>query len=113
MNQRNPDKACRQFTEYFEKEHSSVVIEKCFDFIDSWYHSFGGRDEQTDRERLQAKDMLFVKFELIVGDYCDDLKDERWQAMTMDDQNSLIRSTAIDFLLLNVVTDICERGGYG
>jgi hypothetical protein len=39
------------------------------------------------------------------------LNDERWAAMTFEDQNDLIRSEAIDFLTFNTVCDLNDRGG--
>ncbi len=80
MSQRNPDKACKQFTESYRR----TIVFLCWTFysrIDRWYRGHGGQDEDADMARLEDKTMLFTHLELVIGDYCDALKDERWQAM--------------------------------
>ena len=87
------------------------MTEKCFDALEAWYNSFDGQGDDSDRKRQANKSMLFAKLETVIGIHCAELKDERWESMDIKDQNAMIRTTAIEFLLLNVVADVCERGG--
>jgi len=111
MSQRNPDKACKQFTESYRRDHRVPVLDLLYSRIDRWYRGHGGQNEDADMARLEDKTMLFTHLELVIGDYCDALKDERWQAMRADDQDRLIRSETIDFLMFNMVHDLNDRGG--
>lgn len=108
---RNPNKAREQFKESYKEDHRVPVFELLYERVDTWYKSHGGQDEDADTRRLVDSPMLFTFIELTIGDYCDSLKDERWQAMIMDDQDELIRSEAIEFLVFNMVSDLNERGG--
>jgi len=111
MNQRNPEKAEKQFTKSFEKSHRHKVWDQMFDKAQAWYESFNDKGDEADTARQNRSDMLFATLEMAVGDYCDALQDERWQAMTFDSQTYLIRNETIHFLSFNFVCDINDRGG--
>jgi hypothetical protein len=108
---RNPVKACKQFTESYRQDHRILVMDHLYARVDSWYKGHGGQDEDANLNRLTDKWMLFTHLELVIGDYCDALKDERWQAMTADDQDDLIRHETTEFLMFNMVHDLNDRGG--
>ena len=108
---RNPVKACKQFTESYRQDHRIPVMDHLYARVDSWYKGHGGQDEDANAVRLADKIMLFTHLELVIGNYCDALNDERWQAMKADDQDRLIRSETIDFLMFSMVHDLNDRGG--
>ena len=108
---RNPDKACAQFTESYRQDHRVPVMDLLYARVDTWYRGHGGQDKDADMARLVDSTMLFTNLELVIGGYCDGLKDERWQAMTADDQDDLIRHETTEFLMFNMVHDLNDRGG--
>lgn len=108
---RNPDKACDQFTQSYRQDHRVPVMDLLYSRIDQWYRGHGEQDEDANMNRLVDSSMLFTHLELVIGNYCDGLKDERWQAMRPEDQDELIRLETIEFLMFNMVHDLNERGG--